>query len=124
MEERTFMPPPAPPRRSRRWLRRVSFAVLALVVVAVASHAIWGVIESRRLRARIFDLQRAGEPIFPAEFNTSAIDSTDNGGADVLAAADNLAAGDPELMSDFDQLPGLALPLRAREKEIIAKLLP
>jgi hypothetical protein len=97
--------------------RLVGLILLAIFIGAPLFHWRWGVNNKRYLTQRIGELQKAGEPILPADFLVANPDGIENGGPDILAAG-QMVKNDMKMNNAFDALEP-ALPLRMNEREVI-----
>ncbi len=84
-----------PPRRKKRWVRRVLFALLLLAIL-VASTVLWlGSVASTRLEAELARVRDAGEPLTLAETVPPPVPEADNA-APLLLEAFELAEWEPD----------------------------
>ena len=81
-----------PPRRRGRWGRRIALVLVVIPFAVVIGHAIWGYSTGSGLQQRIAAIQARGEPILPADFKPPALPPEQNGGPDIDAAGDEVAA--------------------------------
>jgi hypothetical protein len=108
-----------PPNAKRpRWGRRIGLSALALVVVVLTAHAIWGVGLRRRVNAQLAALRAAGEPVAAADFILPEPPDGTNAADDIVEAT-RLIDGRSKQRDAFTRLSP-ALPLTPQEVETIA----
>ena len=61
------MSKPPPPRRNRRWGKRIAIALVLLPLLALIAHGIWNYTIAHGLTARIAAIRASGEPIYPGD---------------------------------------------------------
>jgi hypothetical protein len=96
------------------WLRRL---LVVVVIVVIGGHYFWGVMAQRKLDAALRKLHEAGEPIYPADFDSPAPPAGENAVDDLLAAG-QIVRQQGEAAKPFDALE-MALPLTDKEVAII-----
>lgn len=70
-----------------RWLKRVCWAVAALLLVLACVRWWWGAYAHRQLQAEIDRIKAAGEPILLEDFVTPSIPDADNAAIPLTEAA-------------------------------------
>lgn len=96
------------------WAWRVA---VALVLVVVFGHAIWGARSKARFEARLAELRAAGEAVMPEDFAPPAVAGEENAATDLLAAG-RIVAGRGEAARAYRDLSA-QIPLNAREVGLI-----
>ncbi|HEX4796452.1 MAG TPA: hypothetical protein VH370_21865 [Humisphaera sp.] len=113
-KDRATLPPSKP---KGRWNRIFGRFCLALVLVAIASHGIWSIVESHLLKKQIAAIRAAGEPILPEDLIVPNVDAPDNAVAQLLGAG-KMVKRDDDAWRDFAALEP-AFPLRPDEVKTI-----
>ena len=68
----------APTPKPRRWIRRLLFLALLLVIVGVATSLWLGSVASARLEAELTHIREAGDPLTLAELAPPPVPAADN----------------------------------------------
>jgi hypothetical protein len=87
---------PYPPRRW--WLKRIAVASGLFTAAFITLFAAWHYYADQRLQAAIDKIKAAGEPLFPADFNTPPIPDEDNAVV-LLEQAGEMILANEELLS-------------------------
>jgi hypothetical protein len=87
---------PYPPRRW--WLKRIAIASGVFTAAFITLFAAWHYYADQRLQAAIDKIKAAGEPLFPADFNTPPIPDEDNAVV-LLEQAGEMILANEELLS-------------------------
>lgn len=70
-----------------RWLKRIAWAVLVLLIVLCCVRWWWGIYANRQLQAEIDRIRATGEPILLEDFQYPPIDDADNAAIPLAEAA-------------------------------------
>jgi hypothetical protein len=106
-------------RQSTKWEKRILIAAIVLIGGVVLSHGLWSYLAGRGMRGRIAALKSANEPIEPGDFAAKDPDGADNAGVDLAAVAKEADAYEKGGTNPLFTSRGIALPLRAEEKQDI-----
>lgn len=111
---------PLPPRR--RWLRRITLALLVLVMLAAGVRVWWGYYADRRVAAFLAQAKAHGEPSSPADLQPPPIPNEENGTVLIAEASDQFRLNDEEFdfLEHNGHWPSASSPERVVWNKVLA----